>query len=109
MSAFWLYVLGFFVLLGGLAYGAFLLNVPDNWIGVGALVLLGDVAYLGKLLRKRAGELASIATPVEAASLVELAWWLEKEVRDEIVTAGFRDGRQAVKAAARRVVESGTA
>lgn len=41
MSAFWLYVFGFFVLLGGLVYGAHLLNVPDHWIAVGALVFLG--------------------------------------------------------------------
>jgi hypothetical protein len=41
MSAFMLYVGGFFVLLGGLVYGAFLLHVPPTWIGVGALVLVG--------------------------------------------------------------------
>ena len=41
MSAFTLYVIGFFVLLAGLGYGAYLLNVPDTWIGVGALVLAG--------------------------------------------------------------------
>ena len=41
MSAFALYVVGFAVLLGGLAYGAFLLHVPQTWIGVGALVMIG--------------------------------------------------------------------
>jgi uncharacterized membrane protein len=41
MSAFMLYVLGFFVLLGGVGYGAFLLHVPQTWIVVGALVLIG--------------------------------------------------------------------
>jgi hypothetical protein len=41
MSAFTLYAVGFVVLLGGLAYGAFLLHVPHAWIGVGALVILG--------------------------------------------------------------------
>ena len=41
MSAFMLYVAGFVVLLGGLVYGAFLLHVPQAWIGVGALVLVG--------------------------------------------------------------------
>jgi hypothetical protein len=41
MSAFTLYVIGFFVLLAGLGYGAYLLNVPNTWIGVGALVLTG--------------------------------------------------------------------
>jgi hypothetical protein len=41
MSAFMLCVVGFFVLLAGLVYGAFLLHVPHTWIGVGALVVLG--------------------------------------------------------------------
>lgn len=41
MSAFMLYVLGFLILLGGLIYGAYLLNVPQTWIGVGALVMVG--------------------------------------------------------------------
>lgn len=80
-------------------------RAEDRVAAYGALVLLGDLAYLGKLLRKRAGDLASIATPLEATSMVELAWWLEPAVREEIVAAGFRDARQAVKAAARRVVE----
>jgi hypothetical protein len=41
MSAFSLYVIGFLVLLAGLAYGAYLVHVPYVWIGVGALVLIG--------------------------------------------------------------------
>lgn len=41
MSAFMLYVFGFLVLLGGLGYGAHLLHVPQTWIIVGALVLVG--------------------------------------------------------------------
>jgi hypothetical protein len=41
MSAFNLYVIGYLLLLGGLGYGAYLLNVPNNWIAVGALVLVG--------------------------------------------------------------------
>ncbi|KAF0170276.1 MAG: hypothetical protein IV086_14215 [Hyphomonadaceae bacterium] len=41
MSAFTLYVIGFIALLGGLAYGAYLLNVPNTWIGVGALIVIG--------------------------------------------------------------------
>jgi uncharacterized membrane protein len=41
MSAFMLYVFGFFVLLGGLGYGAYLLHVPHTWIIVGALILIG--------------------------------------------------------------------
>jgi hypothetical protein len=41
MSAFGLYVLGFVVLLGGLIYAARLLHVPQTWIIVGALVVIG--------------------------------------------------------------------
>jgi hypothetical protein len=41
MSAFMLYVGGFIILLGGLVYAAFLLHVPQTWILVGALVLIG--------------------------------------------------------------------
>lgn len=41
MSAFMIYVFGFFVLLIGLIYGAFLLHIPQVWIGVGALIVLG--------------------------------------------------------------------
>lgn len=41
MSAFVLYVVGFFVLLAGLVYGAYLLHVPQTWIGVGALIVIG--------------------------------------------------------------------
>jgi len=40
MSAFVLYVFGFFVLLAGLVYGAYLLHVPQTWIGVGVLVMI---------------------------------------------------------------------
>ena len=41
LSAFSLFVIGFIVLLTGLAYGAYLLHVPVVWIGVGSLVLIG--------------------------------------------------------------------
>lgn len=41
MTSFLLYVLGFFVLLAGLVYGAVLLHVAQAWIIVGALVLTG--------------------------------------------------------------------
>ena len=41
MSAFSLYVVGFWALLAGLAYAAYLLGVPTHWIGVGTLVMIG--------------------------------------------------------------------
>jgi len=34
-------VIGFFVLLGGLIYGAYLVHVPQTWIIVGGLVIVG--------------------------------------------------------------------
>jgi hypothetical protein len=39
--SFILYVVGFFVLLAGIGYGAYLLNVPETWIVVGALIIVG--------------------------------------------------------------------
>ena len=41
MSAFAIYVAGFFVLWGGLIWGAYLMHVPQTWIFVGALIVLG--------------------------------------------------------------------
>ena len=39
--SFALYLVGFLIFIGGLAYGAVLLHVQPQWIGVGALVLVG--------------------------------------------------------------------
>lgn len=39
--SFGLYVVGFIVLIVGLAIGAFLLHVPAQWIGVGVVVMIG--------------------------------------------------------------------
>lgn len=41
MSSFATYLIGFIILVIGLAAGAFLLNVPTSWILVGVIVLLG--------------------------------------------------------------------
>ncbi len=41
MSAFTTYLVGYFVVIIGLAIGAYLLNVPAMWIGVGVIVLVG--------------------------------------------------------------------
>ncbi len=41
MSSFASYVIGFLILTVGLAFGAYLLNVPSMWIGVGVIVLIG--------------------------------------------------------------------
>jgi len=42
MISFTLYVIGFFVLLAGIGYAAYLLNIPETWIIVGALVITGS-------------------------------------------------------------------
>jgi hypothetical protein len=39
--SFGIYLLGYVLFIVGLGIGAHLLNVPNQWIGVGALCLLG--------------------------------------------------------------------
>ena len=41
MSSFATYLIGFIVLIIGLALAAYLLNVPAAWIVAGAIVLIG--------------------------------------------------------------------
>ena len=41
MSTFGTYLIGFIILIVGLGFAAFLLNVPPTWIGVGAVILVG--------------------------------------------------------------------
>lgn len=41
MSSFGTYIIGFIVLIAGLAIAAWLLGVPPTWIVVGVIVLLG--------------------------------------------------------------------
>ena len=41
MSAFGLYVIGFLVLLCGLIYAAWLVHIPQTWIVVGTLIVVG--------------------------------------------------------------------
>jgi hypothetical protein len=36
-----IYLVGFLVIVGGLAYGAFLAGVPPTWIVVGVICLIG--------------------------------------------------------------------
>ena len=39
--SFGLYIVGFIVLIVGLALGAYLMHIPAQWIGVGVVVLIG--------------------------------------------------------------------
>ena len=41
MSSFATYLIGFIIVVVGLAYAAFLLNLPTVWIAVGVIVMLG--------------------------------------------------------------------
>lgn len=41
MSAFSLWVIGYVAMMAGLGYGAYLLDVPNQWIAVGLLVIAG--------------------------------------------------------------------
>jgi len=41
MSSFASYIIGFLILIVGLAFAAYLLNIPTTWIGAGVIVMLG--------------------------------------------------------------------
>ena len=41
VMSFMLYIIGIIVLISGLIYGAYLLNVPQQWVVVGAVVIAG--------------------------------------------------------------------
>jgi positive regulator of sigma E activity len=41
MSAFLLYVIGYLVFIAGVVYAEYLLHVPQTWVLVTALVLIG--------------------------------------------------------------------
>lgn len=41
MTSFQTYLLGFIILVIGLAAGAYMLGAPPEWIGIGAIVLIG--------------------------------------------------------------------
>ena len=41
MSSFSTYLIGFIILIVGLALAAFYLNLPPIWIGIGVVVLIG--------------------------------------------------------------------
>lgn len=45
--SFSMYMVGFIVLIVGLALGAYLMHVPQTWIGVGVVVMVGIGILLG--------------------------------------------------------------
>jgi uncharacterized membrane protein YdjX (TVP38/TMEM64 family) len=52
MSSFALYLLGMIVVIAGLAYAAYMLHAPTQWIIVGVLVLLG-IGIVGAVTHTR--------------------------------------------------------
>ena len=47
MSSLSIFIIGFIVVIAGLAYGANLAGVPPQWIAVGAVVLAGVGIVMG--------------------------------------------------------------
>jgi hypothetical protein len=47
MSSLAIWIIGFIVLIGGLAYGASLAGLSPQWIAVGAIVLAGIGVVMG--------------------------------------------------------------
>ena len=45
--SFLIYIIGFLILIGGLIYGAVILQIATRWIAVGAIVLLGLAILTG--------------------------------------------------------------
>ena len=45
--SFGLYIIGFLIVIGGLVYGAVMLHVPQHWIAVGGVILLGLAILTG--------------------------------------------------------------
>ena len=54
MSSFVIYLIGFLILIAGLAYGAFMLGLSLVWIGVCSVILigLGIITGVGKTRQK---------------------------------------------------------
>ncbi|MGH7448125.1 MAG: hypothetical protein ACRELT_11225 [Longimicrobiales bacterium] len=52
MSSFGIYVIGFVILIVGLALAANMLGVPTMWIGIGIIVLIG-IGVLSGVSRTR--------------------------------------------------------
>ncbi len=51
--SFGLYILGYIILIVGLALGAHMMHVPDKWIGVGVIVMIGIGVITGVTSTRR--------------------------------------------------------
>ena len=70
MSSYGLYLIGFVVLIAGLAYGAHLVGVSQTWIVVGAIILLG-IGLISGVARARRPDTPPSSAPVERERIVE--------------------------------------
>ena len=66
--SFGLYLLGFIILIIGLAIGAHLMHMPPRWIGVGVIVMIGI------------GILTGVTSHAPSRSLVK--WWIDCHTYD---------------------------
>lgn len=66
-----MYVIGYVVLIAGLAWAANLLGVSDTWIAVGAIVLLGIGIITGVTRARRPDTPPSSTVPVERERVIE--------------------------------------
>ena len=53
--SFWIYLAGYLILIAGVALGAYLFNAPPQWIGVGALCLIGAAIAHGVSVTRQKG------------------------------------------------------
>jgi hypothetical protein len=53
MSSFGIYIIGFIIVIVGLALGANMLGLPSMWIGIGIIVLVGIGILTGVSRTKR--------------------------------------------------------
>jgi len=51
--SFTLYLIGFVLFIGGLAYAAIRLGVSNVWVGIGVVVLLGIAIFTGAIKARR--------------------------------------------------------
>ena len=48
-----LYLIGFIIFIGGLAYGADRIGLSHTWIAIGAVILLGIAIFTGAVKTRR--------------------------------------------------------
>ena len=53
MSSITIYLVGLAIFIGGLVYGAHLLHVPQRWIAVGLVMVLGFGVLVGAIKTRR--------------------------------------------------------